>query len=83
MASVVAQIILRRRYVSLIKTDPVHRRMLILWLLLYAFVGVQVGWTLRPFIGSPNAPVAFFRNEPFSNAYVEVLGIMTRVVGFR
>jgi hypothetical protein len=27
---------------------------------------------LRPFVGAPGLPVTFFRDEPFSNAYVAV-----------
>ena len=46
--------------------------MLMIWVGLYAFVGMQMGWMLRPFIGDPGLPVAFFRQEPFSNAYVVI-----------
>ena len=49
-----------------------HRVMLALWVVLYAFVGIQMGWTLRPFVGTPGIPVTFFREGPFTNAYVEV-----------
>lgn len=31
------------------------------WVFIYALVGVQMGWVLRPFIGSPGADFAFFR----------------------
>lgn len=31
-----------------------------------------MGWILRPFVGSPDIPVSFFRAEAFSNAYVVV-----------
>ncbi|NTU81265.1 MAG: actin-binding WH2 domain-containing protein [Chloroflexales bacterium] len=31
------------------------------WLLLYAFVGTQLGWTLRPFFGDPGRPFVLFR----------------------
>ena len=50
--------------------------MLWLWMLLYAFVGIQMGWMLRPFIGSPALAVTFFRPEPFSNAYEFVLRLI-------
>ena len=29
----------------------------------FALVGAQMGWVLRPFIGAPNAPVTFFRER--------------------
>lgn len=32
-----------------------------IWVLLYALVGAQMGWLLRPFIGSPTLPFAWFR----------------------
>lgn len=31
------------------------------WLILYGFVGSQLGWTLRPFFGSPTMPFELFR----------------------
>jgi hypothetical protein len=37
-------------------------RLLQLWLVLYAMVGCQLGWTLRPFFGAPNETFNLFRN---------------------
>jgi hypothetical protein len=37
---------------------------------LWAFVAVQAGWSLRPFIGRPDAPPQFLRRDALSNAYV-------------
>lgn len=34
-------------------TVKIRNRILQFWLLLYGFVGSQLGWTLRPFFGSP------------------------------
>jgi hypothetical protein len=31
------------------------------WMVLFALVGSQMGWVLRPFIGHPNMPFSFFR----------------------
>ncbi len=31
------------------------------WILLFALVGSQMGWVLRPFIGSPDHPFSWFR----------------------
>lgn len=31
------------------------------WMLIYAVVGAQMAWILRPFIGAPNLPFSFFR----------------------
>lgn len=72
VASLAAQIVLARGYRPLIARSPRHRWLLWTWIVLYAFVGIQMGWTLRPFIGSPNAPVQFFRSGDWENAYVVV-----------
>ena len=50
--------------------------MLRAWLVIYVFVGIQMGWVLRPFVGNPVAPVQFFREGSWSNAYEVVLQMM-------
>jgi hypothetical protein len=72
VASAGGQVILWRGYRPLIARRPVHRWLLGIWLLLYAFVGIQMGWVLRPFIGDPARPVEFFRADTWGNAYVIV-----------
>lgn len=60
---------------------PLNRHKLIKgWLVLYGFVGSQLGWTLRPFVGSPNEPFALFR-EIESNFYIQVVKIVGKVLG--
>jgi hypothetical protein len=54
--------------------------MLRTWIVIYVFVGIQMGWVLRPFIGDPRAPVQFFREDSWSNAYVVVLEMIWRVM---
>lgn len=71
-AGVWAQRVVRRYYVPLIKRDRRHRHMLALWLVLYLFVAIQMAWVLRPFVGNPAIPVAFFRKNAWGNAYVVV-----------
>ena len=34
-----------------------------IWVLVFALVGAQMGWVLRPFVGHPNADFAFFRER--------------------
>ncbi|WP_344653661.1 hypothetical protein [Cryptosporangium japonicum] len=41
---------------------PVNTRLLYVWALLFGFVGTQLAWTLRPFIGEPNHPFQLFRD---------------------
>jgi hypothetical protein len=69
LAAVGGQAVMFRKYRALIQRDARHRLMLWAWIGLYGFVGIQMGWTLRPFIGSTGLGVTFFRAEPFSNAY--------------
>jgi hypothetical protein len=33
------------------------------WIVLFALVGSQMGWVLRPFIGAPDQPFAWFRQR--------------------
>ena len=72
------QLILRRAYAALIAQDPRHRVLLRIWIVTYAFVGIQLGWTLRPFIGDPHAPTAFLRADSLTNAYVALFEIVRR-----
>jgi hypothetical protein len=80
VASASAQTLLRRWYRPLVARDPRHRMLFRTWLFIYAFVGIQMGWTLRPFIGSPGQPTRFLRQHAWGNAYVEVSEILGRVV---
>lgn len=34
-----------------------------IWVVIYALVGAQMGWILRPFIGHPNLPFELFRQK--------------------
>ncbi|QOV88912.1 hypothetical protein [Humisphaera borealis] len=82
IASIAGQFTLKRSYKPLIARDPRHRLMMRGWLLIYAFVGIQMGWVLRPFVGSPDAPTRFFRQGAWGNAYVEVFHIAGRAMGW-
>ena len=68
-----AQWLLWAYYRPLIQRDRRHRWMLWTWLVVYAFIGIQMGWVLRPFVGAPSAPVQFFRKGAWGNAY-DVVG---------
>ncbi len=80
-ASIVAQRLLRRFYAPLIARNRRHRLMLQGWLVIYAFVGIQMGWVLRPFIGSPDSPTQFFREGAWGNAYVKLAEIVMGLIG--
>ena len=76
IASVTAQVLLRRLYAPLIRRNARHRILLRCWLAIYVFVGIQMGWVLRPFVGSPETATSFFREGAFSNAYVFVFQLI-------
>lgn len=81
VASLAAQKMLRRDYAPLIARNPRHRVLLRVWLLIYAFVGIQMAWVLRPFIGNPKSPTTFFRQGAWGNAYVQLVEIVGRALG--
>lgn len=53
---------------------------LLIWIGIYALVGSQMGWVLRPFIGSPEAPFTWFR-ERDGSFFGAVAGSLSRLLG--
>ena len=43
------------------------------WVALFALVGAQMGWVLRPFVGDPSRPFAWFRVRE-SNIFEAIVG---------
>lgn len=72
VASLTAQRVLGRLYAPLVSKDARHQLLRRGWLALYGFTAVQFAYTLRPFVGDPTQPVAFFRSSAWDNAYVVV-----------
>jgi hypothetical protein len=58
-----------------------RRRMLLFWVLIYAFVGTQMAWSLRPFVGAPGQPFELIR-ESEGTFYRGVYYLLTRLLGF-
>lgn len=58
-----------------------RKRLLLGWLALYGLVGSQLGWTLRPFFGSPNQPFQIFRTEIEGNFYAQILTSIGSLLG--
>ena len=46
-------------------------RVLFAWLVINLFLGSQLSWILRPFIGAPNLPVEFFRATALHGNFYE------------
>lgn len=58
-----------------------RKKLLQSWLFLFAFVGSQLGWTLRPFFGAPGKPFELFR-ELEGNFYQSVFQSLSALFGF-
>src|SRR6266508_4305109 len=56
----------------------VSMNLLMIWVLLYGFVGTQLAWTLRPFHGDPSMPFILFRPVE-SNFYIGVIQTIVRL----
>lgn len=54
---------------------------LIFWMFVYAFVGSQMAWTIRPFIGAPGTPFEPIRQFG-GNFYSDILRSLGEVLGF-
>jgi len=52
-----------------------------LWMLLYAFVGSQLAWTMRPFFGAPSIPFELFR-QLGGNFYANIFASIGEILGF-
>jgi hypothetical protein len=82
VASFAAQLLLRRWYRPLILRNARHRVLMRVWLVIYAFVGIQMAWVLRPFVGHPNGATSFFRyGAQWGNAYEHVAETFWKAIG--
>jgi hypothetical protein len=54
---------------------------LIIWMFVYAFVGSQMAWTIRPFIGAPGTPFELFR-QLGGNFYTNILYSLGEIFGY-
>ncbi len=65
-----------RLYRVLLRMSPnanTARRILFAWLVGNLFLGAQLSWNMRPFIGSPQLPVEFFRSDAFEGSFYETV----------
>ncbi|MEL7085773.1 MAG: actin-binding WH2 domain-containing protein [Cyanobacteria bacterium J06597_1] len=66
-------------YLSRRMGQSLNTVLLRVWIVLYAIVGMQLAWRLRPFIGSPNSPFQFFRDTD-GNFYISVWRALTNLI---
>ena len=55
-------------------------RVLLAWLIANLFVGSQLSWNFRPFIGAPHLPVQFLRPNAFAGNFYEAVYRSARTV---
>jgi hypothetical protein len=72
-AGIIANARLYQLLVRLGGSVVVARRVLLAWLAVNLFLGSQLSWILRPFIGSPNLPVEFLRPNAFQGNFYETV----------
>jgi hypothetical protein len=51
-----------------------------LWIFILAFVGIQLSWNLRPFIGTREIPFEIFRDTTQNNIYATLIGAIGRLL---
>lgn len=59
---------------------PMARQVFRVWLILYGLVGAQMGWVLRPFIGTPHLPFTWFRQRG-DNVFLDVVRTIGELLG--
>ena len=72
-----AGIMANRRLLALLRKissrTATARAVLFSWLAGNLFLGAQLAWNLRPFIGSPTLAVQFFRDDPLRGNFYEAV----------
>ncbi|MBZ0286706.1 MAG: actin-binding WH2 domain-containing protein, partial [Anaerolineae bacterium] len=56
-----------------------RRLIFVLWVVLYAFVGSQMAWTLSPFMGMPDNPFVLFAQRG-GNFYTDMIYSVTELL---
>ncbi len=81
LASLAAQLTLARHYRPLLRKDRRHRVALVLWPALYLFVALQLAYALRPFVGNPDFPTEFVRDDWMGNVYLDLYWAVRGALG--
>jgi hypothetical protein len=70
------------RHIQRVAPQARAGRILAVWIAIYAFVGTQMGWALKPFFGAPGQPFEFIRRTE-GTFYTSVFRIILGLLGFR
>lgn len=68
-------------YLAFRMEQPLNTLLLRIWIVIYALVGMQLGWRLRPFVGSDGSPFQIFRTEQGGNFYIAVWNALSSLLG--
>jgi len=52
-----------------------------IWIVIFAFVGMQMAWNLRPFVGAPDMPFQIFREQTgnfYQAVFQSIMALMNR-----
>lgn len=52
-----------------------------IWVVIFAFVGLQLSWNLRPFVGYKEMPFQLFRQDTQGNVYTTLLRAVGNMLG--
>ncbi|MEL6925665.1 MAG: hypothetical protein AAFO94_16590, partial [Bacteroidota bacterium] len=52
-----------------------------IWVLIFAFVGAQLSWNLRPFLGNKDMPFELFRQDTQGNIYSTIFNALGTMLG--
>jgi hypothetical protein len=70
-AGIIANWRLLRLLERLSTSAAIARSLLFCWLAGNLFLGSQLAWVLRPFVGSPGLPIEFLRDHPWRGNFFE------------
>ena len=77
-AGLIGNVSLYRRLVATVPKGCSVALLLSLWVSSFALVGCQLGWMMRPLVGSPNISVEFLREDALRGNFVE--SVFTQII---
>ncbi len=67
-------------YLAFRMEQPLNNVLLRIWIGIYAIVGMQLGWRLRPFVGNSGSPFELFRSQESGNFYIAVWNALLNLI---
>ena len=87
LAGFVGVATLKNKLAGLVPNHAKRYYIMSLWMAIYSFVGAQLTWMMRPFLGNPGMPVEYFRSYGErigvnSNFYLSVFTLIKHSLGW-